>query len=343
MTDFHVNVVRIGDCIKHPNADSLSITHVGSFPVIFRTGDYSPGDLAVYVPEESVVPVTDPRWMFLDGKDRIRARKLRGVFSCGLLTPVEPGMQEGDDVAEKLRIVKYLTIEERHEFGSQAFHGPKKENVCPDYLPRYTDIENLRRHPNIFAPSQTVVATEKCEGESCGYAYNEPTFWQKIKSWFGAKTPNPVLCRSRNQMKTSGKWYDIIEHYDLEDAFLKLDDPEGYSIYGESYGYTKNFNYDDNGRGSFRVFDVYDRVMKRYLDLDEAYHVCEAMGLPMMPILYRGPYDKQLLEEISEGDSSFGDHMMEGLIVRSETEQNVPHFGRLITKLKSQRYLLRKD
>ncbi len=345
MTDFHCEVIRVGNIEKLPNADTLGITNVGLYPVIVRLGDYKPGDLAVYIPVDSVVPLTDPRFDFLAGKDRIKAKKLRGTFSQGLLIPAEPDMVEGEDVSERLGIVKYLTIEERNEFGSKAFQGTKKQHVCPDYLPRYTDIENLRRHPNIFAPGQTVIATEKIEGESAAYCYNAPTVWQRLKYLFGFKTPNKVLCRSRNQMKTEGKWFEVIENYDLEDAFESLENPEEYSIYGESYGYTNGFPYDREtpSLGQFRVFDVYDRVAKRYLDLDNAYHICEAMGLEMAPILYRGPFNMELLEQLAEGQSSFGENIKEGLVIRSETEQNIPHFGRLIVKLKSTAYLLRKD
>lgn len=217
-----------------------------------------------------------------------------------------------------------------------------KENPVQNGCQDITDIENLRRYPRIFNDGQMVIATEKVEGESCCFSYNVTTTWQRIKKLLGFKIPGPVLCRSRNEMKTSGKWYELIDKLDLQERFERLENPEDYSIYGESYGYTKGFPYDADGH-NFRVFDVYDRVAKRYLDLDSAYHVCEAMQLDMVPILYRGPFDMALLEELAEHDSSFGDHLSEGLIVRSETEQNVPHFGRLITKLKSQRYLLRKD
>jgi RNA ligase (TIGR02306 family) len=346
MTDFHVETIRVGDVYKHPNADSLSITNVGAYPVIFRTGDYSPGDLAVYVPENSVVPLNDPRWSFLNGKDRIRAKKLRGMFSCGLLTPAEPGMVEGQDVAEQLRIVKYLTIEERKEFGSQAFQkgsGSRKSPTCPVYLPRYTDIENLRRHPNAFAPGQEIIVTEKIEGENAAFCYNPVTNWQKFKRWLGFKIPGPVLCRSRNQMKTEGKWFELIDKLDLVSRFEKLEDPDDYSIYGESYGYTKGFDYGTDRSGEFLVFDIWDRAGSRWLDLDEAYHVCEAMGLDMVDILYRGPFDMDIITNIANQKSVYGNHIKEGVIVRSTTEQTAHRLGRMIFKFKCDAYLLRND
>ncbi len=318
MTDFHVEIVRIGEIEKHPGADTLGITMVGAYPVIVKLGAFKTGDLAVYIPVDSVVPLTDPQFAFLEGKDRIKAKRLRNIFSQGLLVPVPESLQPvyvGQDVHEEMGITKYLTAEERNEFSVGAFGSNKQKaaNVCPKYLPRYTDIENLRRHPNIFAPGQQVIATEKLEGESTAMAYNSPTLWTKFKSWLGFNAPDSVLVRSRNQMKTSGKWHELIDKLDLKHAFEKLDSPEDYSIYGESYGYTKNFTYDADGH-HFRVFDVWDRVMERWLDHDEAYQICKVMGLDMVPVLYRGPFDFDAMCELAENESRIGEHISYGRV-----------------------------
>ena len=107
MSEWQVQVVRIGEVTKHPNADTLSITQVhGGYPVIIRTGEFQPDDLAVYVPVDSIVPTND-RWTFLGGHQRIKAKRLRGIFSMGLLTACTEGMQEGEIVHERLEITKY--------------------------------------------------------------------------------------------------------------------------------------------------------------------------------------------------------------------------------------------
>ena len=95
MSMFSVPVVRVGPYIKHENADSLSITQVLGCPVIFKTGTYNEGDLAIYVPVDSIVDTTVPELSFLQTSDktrvRIKAKKLRGVFSMGLLIPAPAG------------------------------------------------------------------------------------------------------------------------------------------------------------------------------------------------------------------------------------------------------------
>ena len=91
MTEFKLEAVKIGKIDQLQNSDSLSITNIhNGYPVIFKTGDFHEGDVACYVPVDALVPVDRPEFAFLDaGKgrkfERIRARRLRGTFSMGLL------------------------------------------------------------------------------------------------------------------------------------------------------------------------------------------------------------------------------------------------------------------
>lgn len=112
MSTFTVPVIRVKSIQKHPNADTLSFIDVDGVNVIFRTGDFNEGDLAVYVPVEAVVPLKRREFAFLKTKDgqethRVKAKRLRGLYSEGLLVPVEFFENEGDDVAVKRGIVKY--------------------------------------------------------------------------------------------------------------------------------------------------------------------------------------------------------------------------------------------
>lgn len=129
MSEYNPSVVRIEKIIKHPNADRLSVaTVLGDYPVIFKTGDYNEGDLVGYLPICSIVPSTE-QFYFLcpqnkenyeeDGviKERsvgpkypvnevpeqyriIKAKRLRKIFSQGMLVEAPPGLREGDSIVE---------------------------------------------------------------------------------------------------------------------------------------------------------------------------------------------------------------------------------------------------
>lgn len=165
MSEFQVRVVRIGPVRKHPNADALSITEVGGeggYPCILRTGEFHEGDLAVYIPITALLPADDPRWAFLlkQGEQppprgiEVKAKRLRGVFSMGLLTKPDPGWEEGRDVAAELRIVR-----------AEPAEPTEGNEPDPGLMPVYTDILGLRGNPGVLHEGEEVVILEKIHGE----------------------------------------------------------------------------------------------------------------------------------------------------------------------------------
>jgi hypothetical protein len=61
------------------------------------------------------------------------------------------------------------------------------------------------------------------------------------------------------------------------------------------------------------------------------------------PLVYRGPYDFGLIEEISRQDSRIANHLAEGVVVKPAAERFDPRVGRVAFKLVSDRYLSRKQ
>ena len=57
-----IEVVRLGPVRPHGNADSLDITDVhGGYPCVVKRGSFSEGDLAAYVPIDSIRERYDER------------------------------------------------------------------------------------------------------------------------------------------------------------------------------------------------------------------------------------------------------------------------------------------
>lgn len=179
MSDFHCEVVRLQNVGRHPNADTLSIADANGQPVIFRTGDYNEGDLAVYVPVDAIVP-DKPEWAFLAGHRRIRAKRLRGVFSMGMLSPVLPGMELGQDVREAMGIEKYEPELATQRGGGAGKGGPitgGESEPDPGFLPEYTDIEGWRRWKKVLEIGEEVVLCEKIHGSNARFVYRDDRLW----------------------------------------------------------------------------------------------------------------------------------------------------------------------
>lgn len=182
---------------EHPNADAIEIAQVRGYQSIVKKGQFKTGDLAVYIPEQSVVPPWVLRrlgmWDEEKGKgglagskgDRVKAIKLRQVLSQGLLLPLnnrynpdeadsskefywslsdkngltETVVELGQDVTDILDVTKYEPPVPVHMSGEVV-------NVHGKTL-KY-DIENIKNYPAVAQALQTFgikcSITEKLHG-----------------------------------------------------------------------------------------------------------------------------------------------------------------------------------
>jgi RNA ligase (TIGR02306 family) len=315
MSEWHVQVVRLNQIERHPNADALEVATVHeAYPCIIRLGSFKPGDLAVYIPVDSIVPLDDQRFAFLsDAEDkktyRIKAKKLRSVFSMGLLIPAEPDMQESEIVHERLRITKY-DPEAAIKTG-----GEQEADVAG--IPMYTDIESYRKYGKHLVEGTEVVLTEKLHGSNSRFSY----------------TQGRLYCGSHHQLKKRDEanlWWRVAAKYDLE---TKLQAAPDKVFFGEVYGpVQKGYTYDTEKTPAFRVFDVYDITTGRYMDWLDVLELCKVVGLDTVPVLYQGPWSESLTT-LRNGKTTLGEkHTREGFVVHPVREQYVEHFGRLILK-----------
>lgn len=317
MSEFHIEVVRVGPIVKHENADTLGIVKVYDYPAIVRLGDFHEGDLAVYIPVDAVVPDNE-RFAFLGGHRRIEAKRLRGVFSMGLLVHADPGMVEGQDVAAQLGI-------ERYEPPEPAQPGEDDERD-PGFMPTYTDIEGLRRWPGILMPGEEVVVTEKVHG-ACGR-----WCWHNGRAWAG----------SRTNVKAPGRsiWWRAAECFGLVEKLARCPDIVFYGeVLGDVRGYKYGYTSDMPGIAIFDALRIGDRT---YLDHDECVALCERLDLPMVPQLYRGPWHDDV-RKLAEGQTLMSDlHLREGLVVKPVHERWHDGLGRVILKLHGEGFLTHK-
>ena len=322
MSEFHVTVVRLPEPVPVPNSDSLDLFVVnGGYPVISKRGNYKGGDLAAYVPVDAIVPANDPRFDFLGKHLRVRAMRLRGTFSMGLLTPAEPGWVEGQNVQEELRITKFEPPEERDEANEKD----------PGWLPVY-DVEGLRRWPGVIAEGEAVSITEKTHGENARVAHDGERLW----------------VGSRTKMKKDlpgSKWWQAAKAAGLEEKCKDLSArfQQTVIVYGESHGYTTGFPYGVKPGGAwFRAFDAYLVREGRWLDVAEFFPAMAAHGIPTVPILFQGPWSESL-RSLAEGKSTMDErHVREGFVVRTAKERTHEKAGRVNFKLVGEGFLLEK-
>ena len=321
MTEFRVEVVRVGKIEKHPNADTLSIADVNGYPCIVRTGEFNEGSAAVYLPIDSIVP-DDPRWGFLGGHRRIKAKRLRGVFSMGLLTTADPAWTVGQDVQSEMRIEKYDPDAQYERVAGE--HDDKDPGTCPVY-----DIEGYRKNKGVFKLGEPVWISEKIHGQNARFVHDGERL--HVASHRRFKKPDAPVA-----------WAEVARRYGIAE---KLAAWPGIAIYGETYGNNSDMPYGVKRPEQDRLvlFDALDTKARRWFDVDEFMSFAEILGLPIVPTLYRGPWDPALVS-LAEGKTTMPgvDHVREGIVIKPLVERTERCCGRVILKLAGEGYLLRK-
>ena len=341
MSTFSVPIIEVGKIGKHPNADLLSITHLGHYPIIIQTGSFKEGDSAIYIPEEALLPDV-PMFQFLwtkklpDGTIKVEqnpperhrtiwARKLRGIFSMGLLIPVPDHLKHlpiGTDIQKELGIEKY----EKPEVSCLGGDN----DPTPEWFLKYTEIEHLRNYNSLLTLGEEVICTEKIHGTNSRYCCRENHLYIGLHN---------------NTKKNDGEtdWNVAARKLNLEE---RLKGYPGLIFFGEVYGRVqKGFDYGiRRGDCDFILFDIFSLDNRKYLDYPEYVEVANKVGLKMVPILYQGPWlGIEQHEAMAEGANVLsGQHIREGFVVRPVQERWHPEVGRVILKLVGQEYLLTK-
>lgn len=172
MSNFVVQVVTVNGIEPIEGADQIELAVIKGYRCVVQKNQYKVGDLAVYIPEQAIVPDPIIAAMNLTGKlagskkNRVKAIKLRGCLSQGLLlNPRKEGYSfllgmndhfEGQDVAEHLGIVKYEEPIPTHMAG-EVYNAGQPFTVA-------YDIENIKNYPDVIKEGEIVVMTEKCHG-----------------------------------------------------------------------------------------------------------------------------------------------------------------------------------
>lgn len=344
---------------EHPNADALELAVVGDYRSIVRKGQFKTGDLGIYIPEAAVLP----EWLVdelgltgkLAGKDknRIKAVKLRGILSQGVVAPVSileqmnpiRKWEEGTDVKEWLEITKYEPPIPVHMAG-EVFnaHG---------YTLKY-DIENFKRYPDILQEGEEVIMTEKVHGTWCCFGYHPevPTHIVTSKGLSGQG-----LAFKLNEANVNNLYIRALDGtapypdgsggnvLDRAHGFWGLSMP--FYILGEVFGPVQDLKYGAD-KPQFRVFDIYlgEPGHGRYVNAEELQAFCTALGVQMVPVIYAGPFSKEKMEEVTTGMETVSGqevHIREGVVIKPMKERYDNELGRVVLKNVSEAYLLRKN
>lgn len=291
-----------------PDADSIEVVSVLGWKVVVRKSEgFKVGDAVVYAEIDSLFP-REPQFEFLKNCNyRIKTAKLRGQISQGLVLPLTsvPGdiasLQEGDDVTERLGIVKYepkIPVELRGEIAG-AFPGivPKTDEPRVQSAPEVLD--ELR--------GQRCYCTVKIDGTSSSFIHQDGETWVCSHNW-------PYKPSETNL------YWRMCRKYGLEE---KLKAVGNYAVQGEIAGPGVQKNHYGLRELQLFVFNVFDSDKGHYLDYADFIAFCRQHDLTSVPVVTDDlilDHTVEQLLELAKGQYPNG-HAREGIVIRTITEQ----------------------
>lgn len=316
-----VNVVRISHIEKHPNADALDLIKIDGFTAISKRGQYKIGDLAIYVEPDYVVPTDHDLFSFLgEGNGRIKSRRLRGIWSQGLLVPALDGMSEGDDVMDLLGIKRYVPPVDKTSVTNVAVNSaPTPPGLLG--LPKY-DIENLRRQVGAFEAGEKIYVSEKIHGSNARFTYRDGQLHLGSRARWVKRDGNP--------------WSRALDACPWIEEWCKAN-PD-LILYGEVFG-LQDLKYGlEKGNVSFLAFDI----MKPDFTYVNAEDFVSMIDEDKRAPGWFDTFDFDKLQEDSLKNSRLAkEQISEGIVVRPIVERTNHKIGRVILKLVSDKYLER--
>lgn len=214
---------------------------------------------------------------YLDDNRRIRALKLRGNISKGLIlplgkvTPVTNSFEDDFEVGQSFDTVNGIEVSRKYALPVKGMPMSKEQaklakafkRVDEKVFPTHIDTEQYERNEGHIDPDDIVIVTQKLHGTSVRFG-NVPvkvehTFWERLAKKLGIRVREheyDLIAGSRKVIKDPKSTTQ--NHFYTTDVWSKAaqkygaDLPKGFMVFGELVGYTadggaiqKGFTYEE--------------------------------------------------------------------------------------------------
>lgn len=227
-------------------------------------------------------------------------------------------------------------------YGATKYEPPLRPtagDAAPDHplFPAYTDVENMRNFPDVFHEGEPIVVTEKIHGTNCRIGIVEGELMAGSRA-LRRKSP------ANGRLDANLYWfpYTLESVQNLLKHLSEGEENKQVVLFGEVFGSrVQSFTYGVKDKLSFRAFDL--MVDGKYLDWEQFRDLCNAHGVPFVPLIAEGTYSLDFVRKLSEGATlvpgAEGANIREGVVVKPLHERTDPRVGRVILKYVSNEYL----
>lgn len=280
MKDASIQVIHAVE--KHPNADALSICSVLGFKCITKLDQYKVGDVICFIAPDSVLP--DKPWaaFYRAKSSRVKAIKLRQVWSEGVIETLENvgyvydgSLEVGQDISTAIGVTHYEPPlpQDLSAKGGLPFGIAKTDEERVEAL----------NHPPY---GEVVDILIKRDGQSASYYWYVDEEGVEHRGVLGRTMeykPDTVNNYTQNQAN-----HDIINRVS---AFCRAHNLRGLCVRGESFGSGINRskpNEDAKSPLSWEMYSVWLIDEHRYARKGHPLYfltIADELRLPTVPIL----------------------------------------------------------
>lgn len=294
------SVRKITEIHPIPNADRIEIAVIDGFDVVVQKGLYSVGDLCIYCETDSILPVDNPEFAFLEGK-RIKIKRLRGIYSYGIAFPMSILGSDSDKYQENADLTEVLGIKKWEPDLEPQTTSSKKG--FPSWIPKTDEtrfqsvLETIKKHVGTEC-----IVTEKVDGSSTTHFLDS----------YG----NYHCCTRTREVDPDDEYYRRSVACDIPELLKEL--PEGAVVQGELLGPGIQKNKYNLQKHQIRMFNL--RLNGKFVNEDDALDMLCSAGFLIVPVVnecWKLTDDKDALLNMGIGTSVINSKQQrEGLVIR---------------------------
>lgn len=313
-------IERIERVFPHPNADKLDLATVSGYTCIVGRDQYAVGDAAVLIQPDTVLPEAPWSEIFRKRSNRVRAMKLRGEWSFGVVMPFSTffdGMQPVHTLAPGCEV--------SHLIGVTKYEPPQPQQLDamgppPSGLPK-TDEERYQNLAGLLPYGERVDITLKIDGQSATYYCKmnvETEEWETgICSRSLRLKPECVNNYTRAEVR-----YNILEK--LKEYCIHNN--ISLAIRGEVYGVgiqASTNNPHAAGSVNFALFSVWNFDTYEYANPTDRHYYANlgyALNIPCVPCIEKDVVlTPEIVKYYSQEIDMIEDKPFEGVVVKHHT------------------------
>ncbi len=307
-------IEKIASVEKHPNADSLDLVKVLNYICIVKRNEFGVGDKVVFIHPDTCLPEADWSAVYRSRSNRVKAIKLRGSWSFGIVEPISNHpLLHGGDLLDGTEVGAILGVTKYEPPAPQSLDAA---GVMPFGLPK-TDEEKYQAL-DVIPYGKIVDVSLKIDGQSFSvFAVNRGSGWVT-----GICSRSLLL-----KPECSNNYTRIAKKYDLVAKTLAYAQKHNINIClrGEIYGsgvQAMARNPHSSLPLDFALFSVYYVDGMKYAGKEDPNYfmnVGRELGIPTVPILESNVVlTPELIRKYDEELSEIDGKPFEGVVIKGD-------------------------